>query len=198
MAEARGKWWKRLLLAIIIGPLTTIAGFVVLLFTAKSAGRGVQWDTLAPLPAMVFSIGGLTVGVLRKSLWRCLVGVNLGIALGLISGLFSRNFDSAFWTSCALSLCVLGASLNATRPHLARSILFGFIAGVVSLLGVFISFLIVNFLDMKIRQEWIEILEFTLPPFAAAYIFIWLMVDKLPKLKMFNAEPPFDPPRSTE
>jgi len=118
--------WRRALIVLLLGPLPV----AVLAYLSKKYQMRIEDDPGA-VTAAFGAMWGLTAGVLRKSLLRAFLGLNLGAALGLsFATVATRDGDA--WL-VALLLVVHGAvlcmCLNYSSAYRALSLLQGLLAG---------------------------------------------------------------------
>lgn len=130
MAESGIRGWRRVAIVLLLGPLPV--GVLALLsekFGVKFTGGEVA------IPAAFGATWGLTAGVLRKSLLRAFVGLNVGAALGYSFGTMVVLKANQQWTMAGLLILhgvILSAIINASRKSFFTSVARGAFAGAAS------------------------------------------------------------------
>ncbi len=137
------KKWRLPAVVLLVGPLP-VAGLAYI-----TTIRDIAMPDDARIVCATFAaIWGLTAGIMRKSLLRAIIGLNLGAALGLFFGAFFTIFDRNF-TIFLLCVCgaVMGCGLSMKRSDLLKSSGRGVLAGGLAFLvmGILIWFVVANF-----------------------------------------------------
>jgi hypothetical protein len=129
MVDSGFRGWRRMAIVLLLGPLPV----GVLAYCAESLHVPLK-DNPAAITAAFGAMWGLTAGVLRKSLLRAFIGLNLGAALGLSFAALANPKEST--AAAALLLvahgAVLCACLNFERAKTLPSLLRGFFVGAMS------------------------------------------------------------------
>ena len=138
--------------------------------------------------AFFASLWGITVGVMRKSLGSALCGLNTGAVLGYSFGAFTKGRTGTFIRDteavalCLLCAALLGMAININREGFFKSAILGGLADVVSETVMYASVVVVFFIGDYIHLDWLFIPLICIVPWTAGLgVFVWLLVDVLPK-----------------
>ena len=126
-------WARRLLLVFVLGPLP-ISALVVCVHSIPALESALQGkEALPPICGGFGALWGRSAGILRRSLLRSLIGLNLGALVGgafglLISEPGSRNISQVILL-LATAGAILGMAMNARLGNLIESLAWGAFAG---------------------------------------------------------------------
>lgn len=162
--------WVRLFLLFNLGPLP-----LAVLFGIGGVPDGWQGAIAATWGALI----GLSAGILRASLLRCLAGVNIGAAAGMAWWNFvetQRANDLMACVALAFAGAVLGMALNARRASLQDSLLHGGTAGFIAfgIIGTSTYILLLWLQHVPGAFAWFI---FGIPMMLGLGVFFWMIVD---------------------
>ena len=185
ISHKKGKWWRRLLLVIAVGP-----GAVGLLYIVVDNYPHID-------ESVVFSVSlalwGLTGGILQRSLYRSLLGLNLGAALGYTlnlatRGIFEPGWPYAFIIDLIVTGMFLGAILHSRRVGVLNSIVGGAVAGVAGFGFMGGMFLVPIWI--RIDTDLLNIVFYNSVLICGLGIFYWLLIDYFPRRRSLMPRAP--------
>ena len=173
------KWLWRIPIIIAIGTLPVSILFVL----------GIYYVDLGPYHPVVCaffaSLWGITVGVMRKSLGSALCGLNAGVVLGYSFGALigvPGMSDAMAIAFCLLCAALLGMALHINRERFFKSVILGGLAGAAAGTVMCASLKVIGFIEYYNDSAWLIIPLICIVPWTAFLgVFVWLLVDVLPK-----------------
>ena len=167
--------WKRVLLVLLLGPLP--AGCVVGIssFAAGSSADPLEYAPVAA--AALGSLWGLTVGILRKSLLKAMIGLNVGAFIGFTWTRFADKYghhsDALVVVSLIFAGAIFGAALTLDLKKIFSSLLGGAAAGAIAFAAMGISAWVVTLI---LRPDIFGWTVMCLIPFGSGVaLFVWLI-----------------------
>lgn len=165
---------KRALLVMAIGPLP--AGIFVMLCIYNI----LSFEYFRGYFIVLGGLWGLTAGILRRSLLRALIGLNLGAGLAFTWCKYNDNLNSSFGIlTLALTGAVLGSALSVQRDRPFKTSCVGSFFGAVALGALGCIALLVAHVAVALRlHKWAGlIVVIVIPLTTGAALFLWLLVD---------------------
>lgn len=187
MAEARGKWWWRLLLVISVGPGAIMTAGTLSALPVINSIRVEYW--MIAVHIFYFALWGLTAGVLQRSLLKALIGLSFGAFVGAFTAKFFLSPMGRAGISHSLTVAsaglLLGSALAFRKTMPVSSCAFGALAGM-------ISFGSIELISWLFPYDSLTVVCLRHVP--GLYLFFWLIADVLPRREAAREKAKSSPP----